>query len=166
MIKAIVAVDKNWGIGKDNQLLFRIPEDMKHFKELTTGNIVVMGSKTYDSIGKPLPNRVNFILTGQPRKYNFNLLESFTAEAYCKGDLDYIIKQEIDSDIFIIGGESVYNLFMDQIQEIYVTRLEKEYDADKHFINLIADGRFKPAQILAEGFFEDSTYTISRWVRR
>jgi dihydrofolate reductase len=160
-MKAIVAVDKNWSIGKDNQLLFKIPEDMKFFRNLTTGNIVVMGSKTFESIGKPLPNRVNMILTRLPRKYG----DIENVEAYSKDDMERILRLEKHVPIFIIGGESVYNLFIDEVDEIYVTKLEKEYDADKHFINLEADHRFKKAEDLQNGEYEGSKFTISRWIR-
>lgn len=160
-MKAIVAVDSNYGIGKNNKLLFKIPADMKHFKCLTSGNIIVMGSKTFESIGKALPNRVNMVLTKTPRKYDGIV----GIEAYNKDDLNRILRLERDSDIFIIGGESVYKLYIDQIDEIYLTKLEKSYDADAHFINLEQDNRFKMVEEIENGIFEDSKYTITRWIR-
>ncbi len=160
-MKAIVAVDSNYGIGKNNKLLFKIPADMKHFKCLTSGNIIVMGSKTFESIGKALPNRVNMVLTKTPRKYD----RIVGIEAYNKDDLNRILRLERDSDIFIIGGESVYKLYIDQIDEIYLTKLEKSYDADAHFINLEQDNRFKMVEEIENGIFEDSKYIITRWIR-
>lgn len=160
-MKAIVAVDSNYGIGKNNKLLFKIPADMKHFKCLTSGNIIVMGSKTFESIGKALPNRVNMVLTKTPRKYDGIV----GIEAYNKDDLNRILRLERDSDIFIIGGESVYKLYIDQIDEIYLTKLEKSYDGDAHFINLEQDNRFKMVEEIENRIFEDSKYTITRWIR-
>lgn len=160
-MKAIVAVDSNYGIGKNNKLLFKIPADMKHFKCLTSGNIIVMGSKTFESIGKALPNRVNMVLTKTPRKYDGIV----GIEAYNKDDLNRILRLERDSDIFIIGGESVYKLYIDQIDEIYLTKLEKSYDTDAHFTNLEQDNRFKMVEEIENGIFEGSKYTITRWIR-
>ena len=128
----IVSVDINRGIGKDGNLLVKIPQDMKFFKETTIGdgnNIVVMGSKTYESIGKPLPNRRNIILTGQPMRYqNIDGIE-----AYCKGDLDYILKDEPNENIFIIGGESLYKQYIDQCYTLYITTVYNDFGADRHF---------------------------------
>lgn len=161
-MNAIVAVDKNWAIGKDNNLLFRIKEDMKFFKSITTDKIVVMGSKTFESIGKALPNRTNMVLTGTPMKYR----DIPGIEAYCKGDLDYILRGEQSDDIFIIGGASVYKQYLDKLDNIYVTVLNKEYDADTYFVDLNEDGRFELAEIIASGEHEGSKYTISRWIRK
>ena len=128
----IACVDINGYIGKDNDLLIKIPEDIKFFKETTVGdgnNIVVMGRKTYESIGKPLPNRRNIILTGSPMKYR----DIEGIEAYCRGDLDQILKYEPSENIFIIGGESVYKEFIDACNTLYITTVYVSLDGNKRF---------------------------------
>jgi dihydrofolate reductase len=157
---AIVAVDKNWGIGKDGNLLFKIKEDMEFFKKTTTGHIVVMGSKTFESIGRPLPNRTNLILTRNPHKYqNIDRVEAYNGE-----DMDHILRDEPSDDIYIIGGESVYLRYIDKCDEVLVTQLDKVFDADKRFIDL-HNSFFELYENLAEGEYDGSKYTISRWIR-
>ena len=134
MISAIVAVDKNWGIGYNGDLLARIPEDMKNFVHLTTGNIVVMGRKTWDSLPKkPLPNRANLIITKNPLDYPI--------EKDCWfADLDSaieIILNDITTDAFIIGGGQIYEKLLPYCDRVYVTKIEKSYEnVDTYFPNL------------------------------
>lgn len=129
----IVNVDKNWAIGKDNKLLVRIPADMKFFRETTTGKVVVMGRKTLESFpnGMPLKNRTNIVLTSN-RAYKVK-------GAICvhsKEELDEELKKYDSEDIYIIGGESVYRMFLDQCDVAHVTKVDYAYQADAYFPNL------------------------------
>lgn len=129
----IVNVDKNWAIGKDNKLLVRIPADMKFFRETTTGKVVVMGRKTLESFpnGMPLKNRINIVLTSN-RAYQVK-------GAICvhsKEELDEELKKYDSEDIYIIGGESVYRMFLDQCDVAHVTKVDYAYQADAYFPNL------------------------------
>lgn len=132
-MKAIVAVDLNWGIGCGGKLLQPIPEDMKFFKEKTIGNVVVMGRETFESLPgkKPLKDRVNIVLSRS---------ESFNDDSLiiCNS-IDETLKelQKYENDkIFIIGGETVYKQFLPYCEELYVTKILNEYEADRFFPNI------------------------------
>jgi len=124
-MKAIVAVDKNWGIGNKGRLLFSIKEDMKFFKEMTTGHMVVMGSKTFESIGKELPNRENVIISRSPMKYTNRGLV-----AYNKDEFDHLRHHDDTNNIFIIGGAEIYNTYMADCDVFYITHIDAEAEAD------------------------------------
>lgn len=120
MIKIIVAVDKNGAIGRDNELLYHIKDDLKNFKNLTSGNVVVMGRNTWESLPiKPLPNRENIVLTTSKKELNgakvLNSLDKL--ENYLK---------ETEKDIYIMGGASIYNQVMESklVDEAHVTFVE------------------------------------------
>lgn len=132
-MKAIVAVDANWGIGYKGNLLANIPEDMKFFKQMTLGKVVVMGRETLESLPgkKPLTNRTNIILT---RNKDFSCEGAIIC--YSTEELFEEIKKYQSEDIFIIGGESVYKQMLPYCSEIYVTRIKRQYTADKYFENL------------------------------
>lgn len=131
MIKLIVAADENWAIGCQNELLYHIKEDMKRFKRLTTGNIVVMGRKTLESMpnGAPLANRVNVVLSSQ------QLPDSVIACHTLAQLGEYLSAQE--KDIYIIGGEMIYRELLDYCAEAEVTKIYavKEF-ADAYFPDL------------------------------
>ena len=132
-MKAIVAVDLNWGIGCKGKLLQSIPEDMKFFKEKTIGNVVVMGRETFESLsGKnPLKDRVNIVLT---RSESFN-----DDRLIICNSIDEVLNelQKYENDkIFIIGGESVYKQFLSYCDELYITKIYNRYKADKFFPNI------------------------------
>ena len=128
----IVAVDENFGIGKNNDLLIRIKEDMKRFKRLTTNNIVVMGRKTFESLPdkKPLKNRTNIVLTND---INYKIEGVITCNS-----VDDVLKicKEYNKDVFIIGGEMIYSLFLPYSNKVYITKIYKKFEADKHFPSL------------------------------
>ncbi|MCM1258644.1 MAG: dihydrofolate reductase [Roseburia sp.] len=129
----IVNVDKNWAIGKDNKLLVRIPADMKFFRETTTGKVVVMGRKTLESFpnGMPLKNRTNIVLSSnQAYKVKGAIC------VHSKEELDEELKKYHSEDIYIIGGESVYRMFLDQCDVAHVTKVDYAYEADAYFPNL------------------------------
>lgn len=129
----IVAVDNNWSIGYKNNLLFKIPEDMKYFKEKTMNNIVVMGRSTLESFPdkKPLKNRTNIVLTTN-KDYNVDGVIIKNSIFEC---LEYLNNFE-KNRIFIIGGESIYKQFITYCENLYVTRVLTIKKADKYFINL------------------------------
>ncbi len=132
-MKIIAAADKNWGIGKDNNLLDHIPEDMKFFRETTKGKAVIMGKNTFLSFPnqKPLPNRLNIVLTHD---------ESFGADgiSVCNSiekAIELAKKTYSDEDIFFIGGEAVYREAEPFCDTAYITKIDNEYDADRFLIN-------------------------------
>lgn len=127
MIKIIVAMSKNRVIGMDNSLIWHLPNDMKNFKKLTTGHDVVMGRKTYQSIGKPLPYRRNIIITRDPDFEDegcevVNSLEE--ALLLCFGNC------------FIIGGGEIYKQSLPIAHQIYMTQIDEEFEGDTTFPEL------------------------------
>ena len=133
MISAIVAVDEDWGIGFNDELLEKIPEDLKYFKELTTGNTVVMGRKTWDSLPiKPLPNRGNFIISRETPL----LMENKAIRM----NLDMIkdtMEANKDENYFIIGGGQIYKELLPFCDRVYVTKIYTSHEnVDTYFPNL------------------------------
>jgi dihydrofolate reductase len=125
MIKAIVCVDRNWSIGRNNNLLFKLPDDMKMFKSATTGKVVVCGRKTLESFpgGKPLPHRSTICLCSK---------ENSRDDCFCIHDVNELKKllKELSKtqNVWIIGGSRVYRELLDCCDEIIVTKV----DADGH----------------------------------
>jgi dihydrofolate reductase len=131
MISIIVATDKNGAIGKDNALLWHLPNDLKRFKAITTGHPILMGRKTYESIGKPLPNRRNVIITTNKdyKADGCEIVHSLKeAIELCKG-----------ADIYIIGGGSIYKEAMNIADNVYLTLVDIELDADTFLENFDLD---------------------------
>ena len=124
MIKIIVAMSKNRVIGDSNTLIWHLPEDLKRFRQLTTGNTIVMGRKTYESIGKPLPNRRSIIIT-RDTDYSVEGCEVVNSleEALLLSN----------SDCFIIGGGEIYRQSIDIADRIYLTLINKEFEGDTSF---------------------------------
>ena len=130
MISAIVSVNNDWGIGYNGNLLEHIPEDLKYFKTLTTGHAVVMGSKTWDSLPKkPLPDRMNIIISHEGNL----LLENGAIRLKLEDlNLDYF-----ETDVFIIGGGSIYQQLLPFCDRVYVTKIYKSHEqVDTYFPNL------------------------------
>lgn len=133
MIAAIVAVDSNFGIGFNGELLERIPDDLKRFKQLTDDSTVIMGRKTWDSLPKkPLPNRFNIIVTSQEHEDNdIDIKHSTMDEVKAFLELDFGIP------VFVIGGGMIYRELLPYCQEVYLTRIFKEHEnVDAYFPNL------------------------------
>jgi dihydrofolate reductase len=127
MISIIVAVSEDLGIGKNNDLLWHIPEDMKRFKELTYGNTVVMGKRTWESLPKkPLPGRNNVVITDIPHEVIANAVTAYSIE-------DAVAKCEKGREIFIIGGGSIYKQFMPMADRLYITHVHRKAPADVYF---------------------------------
>lgn len=126
MIEMIVAKAKNNVIGKDNELIWDIPEDLQYFKEVTMGKTVVMGRKTFESIGKALPGRKNVVLTRDPSKIQ---VEGVT----CVSTVDEVLELAKSEKLIIIGGEAVYKEFWDHCDILYATEIEEVFDGDSFF---------------------------------
>lgn len=127
-IIAIAAISENRGLGINGQLLFRIREDMKRFQHATTGHPVIMGRKTYESIGKPLPNRTNIIITHDNsfRAVGCVVVHSLD-EAISKA------REKEQHEIFIIGGGEIYRQALPIVDKLYLTIVEGKYEADAFF---------------------------------
>ena len=136
MISAVVAFDENYGIGYKNNLLARIPYDLRNFKSLTTGKTVIMGRKTYESLPKrPLPNRKNIVITADPNKSSDdeNLIYMNMSEV-----LEYLEQfRDSEEEVFVIGGMTVYSQLLPYVSKVYVTQLYHTFDyADTFFPRL------------------------------
>lgn len=125
IISLIAAVDENFGLGNNNQLLCHLPKDLKHFKELTMGKPIIMGRKTFESIGKPLPGRLNIVLSTQPM-----VIEGATI---CSS-LDEALNNVSDvPEIMIIGGATLFKRALPFAQRIYLTMIHHHFTADVFF---------------------------------
>ena len=131
MISIIVAISKNNVIGKDNKLLWNIPEDLKHFKEITLNSKIIMGRKTFESLPGILPKRQHIILT-KNKNYKVN-----SKEVKIVYDFKTIISDFYDSDeeVFVIGGGEIYNLFINYCKKLYLTKIDSIFDGDTFFPN-------------------------------
>ena len=133
MVSIVVAIDEAGGIGKENNLMWNIPSDLRRFKQITTkeqfginnniNNIVVMGKRTYESIGRQLPNRANVILS---------LKDKHSYSIKFEDVLDYN-ERFPEEEIFVIGGEQIYKQFLPYADKIYLTRVRGDFGADKFF---------------------------------
>ncbi len=125
-ISIIVAFDENRLIGRDNGLPWHLPADLKHFKSITMGHHMIMGRKTFDSIGKPLPGRVSVIVTRQKDlKIEGCMVVNTLDEALekCKGQ----------EEVFIIGGAQIFNCTMPMATDLYITQIHHQFEGDTHF---------------------------------
>jgi dihydrofolate reductase len=127
MTTIVVAMGKNNEIGFQNQLLWHLPKDLKHFKELTSNHPIIMGRKTYESIGKPLPNRTNIVISKKKDWFEEGILIVGTIKEALK------FAKKIDENIFIIGGGSIYDQTMDNADILEVTMVNVEKEADTYF---------------------------------
>ncbi len=130
-MKAIVAVDEKWGIGKNNSLLFSVPEDMKFFRETTTGKIIIVGRKTLQSFpgSKPLKNRTNVVISSSLK----------VDGAICVNGIEQLmreIKAFPENEVFVCGGASVYKTLLPYCSEALVTKISADGNADAFFPNL------------------------------
>ena len=128
----IVNADKNWAIGKNNSLLVRIPADMKYFRQMTEGNIVVMGRKTLESFpgGQPLKKRTNIVLTSDKNYKVKDAVVVNSVEALLEE-----LRQYNDEDIYVIGGESIYRQLLPYCKVAHITKIDHAYEADTYFPN-------------------------------
>lgn len=130
-IAAIVAMSQNHVIGKNNQLPWHLPADLKHFKDLTTGHPIIMGRKTFQSIGKVLPNRTNIVVT---RNKNYRVEGAFVV-----GSIEEAIElasAKDNNEVFIIGGADIFKLSMPRINRLYLTIIQANIEGDVYFPKL------------------------------
>ena len=171
MISAIVAVDNNWGIGYNGDLLEHIPEDLRYFKELTTSHVVVMGSKTWDSLPKkPLKDRLNVVVSSKPREVlddmsiRIDMEELMVRMIYMKRNA--LVNPAEEEEWFVIGGGSIYQQLLPFCDRVYVTKIYKDHDnVDTYFPNLDKSEEWAPAacgQLLA---YNDLTYQFWQYDR-
>lgn len=161
MISIIVAVSEDWGIGMNNELLWHISEDLKRFKRLTTGNTVVMGKKTWESLPRrPLSGRKNIVLTDNPHETITDAITAYSIE-------DALSKCEKDEEIFIIGGGSIYRQFMIIADRLYITHVHKKAPADVYFPEIdLKLWRIKEKEAFPESDSNAIPYTYTIYERR
>lgn len=128
IVSLICAIAQDRGIGYQNKLLVHLPPDLKHFKDITSGHLVIMGQTTYESMGKPLPHRTNVVLT---RDNNFKA-EGCTVKHSIEEALEFA-KQSGDQEVFFIGGASIYAQAIKYADKLYLTLIEATYPADTFF---------------------------------
>ena len=150
----IAAVSENWGIGKNNRLLFNIPRDMKFFRETTMGKTVILGRKNLESFpgGKPLKNRTNVVLTHN---------KSFHAEGVLTAhSIDELLSMPcVDKDSFVIGGESVYRQLLPYCDTCYITKVFETPECDRFMVDLDKSGEWRLASETEKE--EDNGHIIS-----
>ncbi len=146
----IVAVDNNWAIGNKGNLLVRIPADQKYFREMTMGNVVVLGRKTLAGFpnGLPLAGRDNIILT---RNKDFNVKGGIIVHS--EEELKEKLREYKDRQIFVIGGGKIYDMLLPYCKTAYVTKIDYSYEADTYFTNLE-----KLDNWTLTGYSEEQTY--------
>ena len=136
MISIIVAIAQNRAIGKNNKLLWRLSTDLKHFKTLTSGHAIIMGRKTFESIGKPLPNRTNIVITRSDKV-------SDDASVLVADSIDKAIELAKQADgadeIFIVGGGNIYEQALSITDKIYLTEVKVSIEGDTYFPELSTD---------------------------
>ena len=155
----IVAVDKNWAIGKDGDQLIYIPQDLKHFKALTTGHPVILGRKTLATFpgGRPLKGRRNLILSRDPA------LSPEGGEVY--PDLDRLLAAAPE-DSFVVGGASVYSALLPHCRTAYVTRIDAAFPADTYFPDLDADPHWQIGEISDPLEYDGISFRYYAYIRK
>lgn len=159
----IAAVDENWAIGKNNQLLVRIPADQKFFREMTTGKVVVMGRKTLESFpnGQPLKNRTNIVLT-----YNKDYAVKDAVVVHSMDELHEELKKYDSDDVFVIGGEKIYEQLLDECDVAHITKIDFAYDADAYFPNLDQNPDWEITGDSEEQTYFDLEYYFYRYEKK
>lgn len=159
----IVAVDENWGIGKENKLLVSIPSDMKFFREETTGKVVVMGRKTLESFpnGLPLKSRTNIVLTRDKNYYVKDAIIVHSIEAVLEQ-----LKNYDSENVYVIGGESIYREMLPYCDTAHVTKIEFAYEADTYFPNLDELHEWEETAISEERTYFDLEYRFVKYERK
>jgi dihydrofolate reductase len=160
IVTAVVAIAENRAIGKDNELLWHLPKDLKHFKEITKGHTIIMGRKTFDSIGKPLPHRRNIVIT---RSKDLEIEGAEVANA-----VEEALALCMDeNEVFIVGGAEIYKLAMPSTDRICLTTVHESYEGDAYFPEIdytiwkeVASERHEPDEKHAVAF----TFSTLEWI--
>lgn len=161
-IKLIAATDLHYGIGKNGSLLFKIPEDLRLFKQFTTGNIVLMGRKTFESIGcRPLPDRINIVISSTKNYENDGAITFDNLETA----VEYSEQHFPDKVLYIIGGGQIYEQGIKYADEVILTKYNKLYeDADTYFPVDIMDN-FSETEVIMDGSYEGIEFKSSVFIR-
>lgn len=128
MLSIVVAKAKNNIIGKDNKMIWNLPEDLKHFKKLTTDHTIIMGRKTFESLGGLLPNRKHIVFTQNP---DFKVKDENVEVVHSLLQIQELIEGQ--EEAFVIGGAMIYNFLMPYVKKMYVTEIEQEFEGDAFF---------------------------------
>uniref|UniRef100_UPI004056B390 dihydrofolate reductase n=1 Tax=Acetatifactor sp. TaxID=1872090 RepID=UPI004056B390 len=162
-MNVIVAVDNNWAIGNKNELLIRIPNDHKHFREETVGKVVVLGRKTLETFpqGQPLQKRTNIILSTDK---NYKVKDAIVVHSI--EELLEELKKYNDENIYIIGGDSVYRQMLPYCNVAHITKIDHEYEADAYFPNLDKDNEWEITAESDEQTYFDIAYQFLKYERR
>lgn len=156
-LSIIVAIGKRGQIGKENRLLWHIPEDLKNFKNLTLNHHIIMGRKTFESIGKPLPNRISVVVSRSNFKQDGVIVCKNIEEAieFCKNSGD--------EEAFIIGGGEIYKQTIDLVDRIYLTKVYYNEDADIFFPHLRTPDWFILEEINHKEIIQEDGKKIPAW---
>lgn len=155
---AIAVVDKTWGIGKDGGLLVHLPGDLKYFKEKTLGHYVVMGRETLESLpgGKPLPGRTTIVITRN---------EAYEADCEILNSVDEFLKRYEDEEVYVAGGAQIYEQLLPYCDSCLITKMDKAFDADKHFENLDESDEFELVNVSEPHEENGVTYRFTEYRR-
>lgn len=166
MLSIIVAVSENNVIGKDNRLIWRLPADMKFFKEKTTGHVIITGRKNYESIPekfRPLPDRKNIVIT---RQKNYQAPGAIVVSSI-ENALKYVSENHANEEVFIIGGAEIYRQTISACKRIYLTRIHHSFEGDAFFPS-IPENKWELTQ--SEEFPSDEkniyNFTIQTWEKK
>lgn len=159
----IVAVDQNWAIGKDNDLLVSIPADMKMFRQETTGKVVVMGRKTLETFpnGLPLKNRTNIIIT---KNKDFQVKDAIVVHSI--EEALEAVKDYPTEDVYCIGGDSIYHQMLPYCDVAHITKIEFAYEADRYFPNLDEMPDWEIETESEEHTYFNLEYSFVKYVRK
>lgn len=158
----IAAVDRNWAIGYKNELLVRIPEDQKWFRETTTGKAVIMGRKTLESFPNksPLKNRLNVVITSD---MNYSIPGAVVVHSI--DEAVEAVRDYADDDVYVIGGESIYRQMLPLCSTAHITKVDYAYQADAHFPDLDKEEGWKVTETSDERTYFDIIYEFVKYER-
>ncbi len=162
-MNVIVAVDKNWAIGKNNKLLVSIPNDQRHFREETMGKVIVLGRKTLETFpgGRALPGRTNIILS---RDRNYQVKDAVVVHS--KEELLDKLKEYSSEDVFIIGGTSIYEMMLPYCDTVDITKIDFAFEADSYFPNLDTMPEWNITAESDEQTYFDLEYTFLKYEKK
>lgn len=157
----IVAIDNNYGIGKNNDLLISIPEDMKFFRKMTTDSVVIMGKKTLESFpnSKPLKNRINIVITTDT---NYNVEDAIVVHSINDAITE---AKKYEKEIFTIGGASIYKQFIDIVNTLYITKIYKNFNAEVFFPE-IDENKWLITPLSDIQYYNDIPYQFFKYERK
>ena len=160
MISIIVAIAENYAIGKNNDLLWHIPEDLKRFKQITSGHTIIMGKRTYESLPyRPLKNRSNVVISDIPGDHYEGCVMAYSIEEAVK-------LCDPEDECFVIGGGMVYRQFMSLADKLYITWVHKDFDADTFYPEIDPEIWEETMREEGQGEGLDFTYSFVTYIRR